>query len=120
LTEGVTAARVESHRIRHLVERALKVVDRSKYKDHIYQVAGDVITTMPRRVEVLEEVLDRLSYALAVFGKDHLRDRLPISDRALVDDAAHKAKPFTAPSLTRSTSRVALRYLDKLAGDRDQ
>jgi hypothetical protein len=38
-----------------------------------------------------------------------------MSDRSLVDEAAHKGHPFTAPSLSRSTSRVAHRYLEKLA-----
>ena len=113
LSEAASAARLEVHRIRHLTSRANKLVDDSEAKDHIYQVAGDLILTFPRRLEALETHLDRLSYALSVLGTDHLRDRLPMSDRALVDESTHKARPFTSPSLPRSTSRVARRYLEK-------
>jgi hypothetical protein len=107
LTEGVSEARVEAHRLRHLMTRALALVEKSKGKEEIYQHAGDIIQTAPRRMENLERILDRTSYALAVFGTDHLRDRLPMSDRALVDDATHRSKPFSGPS----TSRVSARYL---------
>jgi hypothetical protein len=85
----------------------------SGHKDEIYQAAGDIITSVPRRVETLEGHLDRLTYALAVLGKDHLRERLPMSDRAVVDDATHKSRPFQVVSPVRSASRVAYRYLRK-------
>ena len=112
LTEGASSARLETHRLRHLLDRALSLVDRSKDRDHIYQVAGDLILESPRRLETLETHLDRLSYALSVLGSDHLRERLPLSDKTLVDEATHRAKPFRASSLKETASRVASRYLD--------
>lgn len=113
LTEAAAEARLDAHRIRHLVERVLVLVEKSKAKEHLYQVAGDIIQAAPRRMDHLETTLDRLSYALSVLGKEHLRERLPMDDRALVDDAIHRAKPFKTPHLERSTSRVALAYLEK-------
>lgn len=115
LTEGVSQARLETHRLRHLLKRTLTLVENSKAKDHLYQVAGDMIVAAPRRLEALEAVLDRTSYALALFGSDHLRDRLSISDRALIDESTHKSNPFKAPSVNRSSLRVAERYLMRQA-----
>jgi len=111
LTEGVAEARVEAHRLRHLMTRALKIVEKSPEKDHLYQVAGDIIMTAPQRLDKMESTLDRLSYALSVLGTDHLRDRLSLSDRAMVDDAVHQARPFASPASPKSTARVAYRYL---------
>jgi len=93
----------------------MKLVDKSEAKEHLYEVAGDIIQAVPRRMDHLETVLDRLSYALSVLGTDHLRERLPMDDRALVDDAVHKARPFKHPHLERSTARVALAYLERQA-----
>lgn len=106
LSEATAAARLEAHRLRHLVHRGMTLVDESPEKDHIYQVAGDLMMAVPRRLEALETHLDRLSYSLSVLGTDHLRERLPMSDRVLVDEAAHKSRPFSA-------SRVADRFLNQ-------
>ena len=108
LSEATASARLEAHRLRHLIERGQRIVDSSAAKDHIYQVAGDLMLAVPRRLDALDTDLDRLSYALSVLGADHLRDRLPMADRALVDDATHRPKP---PGTRPSASRVAARYL---------
>jgi hypothetical protein len=115
LTEGVSSARLEAHRIRHLAERVMKIIESHPDKDEIYMGMGDILMVGPRRLESLETALDRTSYALSVLGTDHLRERLPLSDRMLVDDAAHKARPFATAIPTRSTSRVAFRYLQRQA-----
>lgn len=114
LSEANAAARLEAHRLRHLTSRAMSIVDNSTAKEHIYQVAGDLIQAVPRRLESLEQHLDRLSYALSVLGTDHLRERLPMSDRALVDESTHKARPFASPALNQASLRVAHRYLARL------
>lgn len=106
LTETAAQARVESHRLRHFMDRATKLVEKSEAKDHLYMVAGDIIQAAPRRLDAIDACLDRLNYALAVMGKEHLRDRLSMDDRALVDDAAHKSTSLIA-------ARVAHRYLVK-------
>jgi hypothetical protein len=86
------------------------MVDKSSAREHLYQVAGDIIQVAPRRVETLERHLDRLSYILSVLGTDHLRDLLPISDRAIVDDAVAGAGTF-GPGMSKSSSRVADLYM---------
>jgi hypothetical protein len=110
LAQGVSAARLEAHRLHHLMTRATKLVEKSNQKEHIYQVAGDILQVAPRRMETLERHLDRLSYILSVLGTDHLRDLLPIADRAMVDDAVEGAGAF-GPSMNKSSARVAEQYL---------
>lgn len=116
LTEGVTAARLESHRLRLLLTRALTLCEKSERRDHLYEVAGDVIQAVPTRIDTLERSLDRTSYALSVLGADHLRDLLPLTDRKMVDDATEHARPFGGGRGTRtSVSRVAARHLRRVA-----
>lgn len=111
LSEASAAARLEVHRLSHLATRGMKVIEESEERDSIYQVAGDILMAIPPRMEALERHLDRLAYALSVAGTDHLRDRLPLSDRAQVDEATHQSRPFTPAEVSRSTARVATRFL---------
>lgn len=111
LTEGVSQSRLEAHRLRHMLTRVLALVEKSEHKEAIYRAAGDLVTAAPRRMEVLENTLDRTSYALSVLGTDHLRDRLPMDDRALVDESIHKARPFSAPVVSQGAARVAAKHL---------
>lgn len=108
LTEGVTASRVEAHRLRAVISRVLALVESSEAKEHLYQVAGDLILAAPTRLERLEQHLDRTSYALSVLGEESLRDTLSLSDRKVVDEAVERAKPL-------SPARVAERYLRREA-----
>jgi len=91
LTQGVTSARLEAHRLRHLLSRAQKLVEGSKHKDHLYQVAGDIILSVPDRLQRLETMLDRTSLALSGMGEEFLSARLPISEKQLVEDATTPA-----------------------------
>lgn len=118
LTEGVTSARLETHRLRLLLTRALTLCEKSERRDHLYEVAGDVIQGIPTRLDNLERNLDRTSYALSVLGSDHLRDILPMTDRKVVDDATEHAKPFASGkggTPRTSAERVADRHLNRRA-----
>jgi len=115
LTEGVTAARLEAHRLRHLVTRAEAIIAASSEREHINEVAGDIIQGIPARLEVLERHLDRTTYALSKLGEDHLRERLPLSDRKQVDEAVHQAKPLGGPVPRARTEHVIARYLSRMA-----
>lgn len=115
ITDGVVSSRIEAHRLRHLINRGLKLVETSDEKEHIYQVAGDLILYIPKRLDYLEGLLDRTSYALSIMGKDFLRSRLPISDRNMVEEAVESSPSFggTMSKQARIANRVALRYMDQ-------
>lgn len=87
ITEGVAAARVEAHRLKHLINRGLKLVEQSDHSEHLHQVAGDLIKGAPRRLERLELDLDRTALALSKMGEKFLEARLPLHDKTMVDEA---------------------------------
>ncbi len=99
ITGGVSAARVEAHRLHQLLSKTLKLVESSPQKEHLYQVAGDIIVNFPKRLEILEEQLDEINYALSLMGKDHLRERLPVTRRNRVDETVEGTSSFGAPML---------------------
>jgi len=112
LTEGVTKARLELHRLQHLMSRATKLVDASEEKDHIYQVAGDILSAVPTRMDNLGLALDRTSLALARMGEEFLKSRLPLSEKMMVDEAIEAA--FGARTKqTEAIARIAQRYLER-------
>ena len=110
ITEGTTAARLEAHRLRKLLTQAENLIKRSDHREHLYQLAGDLIMSVPQALGRLERALDRTSYALAKIGEDHLKDRLPISDRALVEDGVTQAKPFPSHRPRTSVERVVRKW----------
>lgn len=111
LTEGVTRARLESHRLDHLISRAQKLVDNSPHKEHLYQIAGDIIVSLPQRLDALKVSLDRTGLALSKMGVDFLESRLPLSEKVLVEEAVQSAFGKANPRHSRLISRVADRYL---------
>ena len=111
LSEGVSSARVEAYRLRHLINRAMLIIDNSVAKDHLYQVAGDIIMGVPSRLDRIEQTLDRTSYALAKMGDAHLKQRLPIHDREMVEESIERADMLN-PSFSKMSSNVAQRFLD--------
>ncbi len=111
ISGGVNEARVETHRLRQLVQKALDLVESSSEKEHLYQVAGDVIMAIPSRIQAVERQLDGLGYALSLMGREHLRERLPVSDRAMIETTVEGAPAFKTPMLHESTQRVAQQYM---------
>lgn len=114
ITESVTAARVEVHRLWHLINRGQKLVETSTHRDHLFQVAGDLIAAVPGRMKQLERDLDRASYALSLIGADQLKKVLPLADRNHVTDGLHSNQYVSRPKKA-SPERVAGRYLAELA-----
>jgi len=113
LTEGVTAARLEAHRLQHMTNRATRLVNESSQKDHLYEMAGDIIVALPDRLNHLITDLDRTALALSRMGQDFLESRLSLSDKNLVDEAVSSAFGKSSPKESELASRVARRYLEK-------
>ena len=112
LTEGVASARIEAHRLKHLINRATAIVEQSEAKAHIQQVAGDILLAAPQRLTQLERHLDRTALALSKMGEDFLEARLPISDKTEVEEAVQPA--FGGGKMRTSVDRLAQRWV--LAG----
>ena len=115
---GVNAARVEVHRLHLLLNKVLELVESSPQKEHLYQVAGDVIVSFPKGLEKIEQQLDETAYALSVMGKDHLSDRLPLSRRNVVDQTVEGAKAFGVSMPRTSAERVLEKYLARRVAKR--
>jgi len=113
LTQGVTSARLEAHRMRQLIQRALQVIENSPHREEIYQQAGDVIMNLPDRLDRLDNLLDRTAYALSVAGKEFLHSRISLVDRKLVDDCMESI-PIVPP---RPPSTVKKSMYIKDVGD---
>ena len=113
LASAVSEARVEAHRLRHLMNRGLKIVeqDTPEQREHLYQLAGDIIEDGPKRLTRLEQLLDKTQFALSKMGEDFFASRLPISDKTEVNEAIeHSAHPFSK-SVKDSVNTVAARYM---------
>lgn len=104
LTQGVTSARVDLHHLQHFLERAADLVESSDHREHIFEVAGDIVTGAPGKLESALRHLDRTLYALSALAQKEGKNQLPFEDRSQVDTAIHDGKC--------SASRVASQYLE--------
>jgi hypothetical protein len=110
LTGAVAEARVEAHRLRHLINRGQKIVngqDKAK-KAAIYEQAGDLIDAVPSRLGKLERTLDKLSYALSEMGSEFFESRLSLDDKTEVQEAVK----YTSHPFQKSINRVAGRFIE--------
>lgn len=110
---------MEAHRLRHLMNRGLKIVETEseERREHLYQVAGDLIEAAPTRLAKLESLLDKTQYALAKMGDDFFSSRLSIDDKTEVSEAIeHSAHPFSKSVKESASARsVASAYLHRKA-----
>ena len=95
VTQGVTEARVQVHRLRHLLNRLISLSRDPRYSEILNRLLGDIISVAPDRVDELEVVLDRTGYALSMMGEEHLG--------GLVHDPTPVSRPMYAPAEVVST-----------------
>jgi hypothetical protein len=111
--EGVTASRIEAHRLRQMLNRGLNILNALPEEDRgpIYQRIGDLVLSIPKRLDYLEVFLDRTSYALTLMGEDFLRGRIPMSEKTMVQETVKSTPTFT-PLMRKAATRLAHRYLN--------
>lgn len=117
VTQGVTEARVQVHRLRHLLNRLISLSRDPRYSEILNRLLGDIISVAPDRVDELEVVLDRTGYALSMMGEEHLKGRLPLKDLTEVEEAIEGSKPFGNPQERSglTADRLARWYLRKVS-----
>lgn len=108
--EGVTATRLEVHRLHQMLNRALKVIELSGKEEEAFEAAGDLIVSIPEKVKEIERLLDRTSYALAKNGQESLKNRLPASDRNYVEETS-KGISFLDPGQSKMAAELVKKYL---------
>jgi len=112
LLNGLVAnARVESHRMRHLVNRGLAIIenDTEEQREHLYQKAGDLIVAIPERLGQLESLLDQANYALAKLEQDFLKSRVSQGVKKEIDEVMTPAIPVPAKQ-AELAQRIASRW----------
>lgn len=109
LAEGVADARVQTHVLRTFQQQLKEAIDSAdgELREEIYALCGDNLLSIPQTLSKIERALDRTNYALIMMGKDFYRQRIPHSDRELVD----MASKYNPTPHGISTRKVALRYV---------
>ena len=110
MTSAVTQARIDAHRLRHLITRAQKILEGVEDKESLHQKGGDLIHAVPDVLGKLETGLDGASYALSQMGVEFFKNRLSQGERAEIDEAVRGAE-WRDPA--KIISRVASRYLEE-------
>lgn len=102
----VMDARVAVHGLRQLLGKAYQALNtlEEAQKNEVYKHIGDLVSSVPERIKEIETSLDLLNYALSSMGKNLLKDRLSLDQRAEVESAMD-----TSPDLI--ALRVAKRYV---------
>jgi len=89
------------------------MIEDSEEKEHLYEVAGDIIIALPEGLTAVASELDQTSYALSLLGQEFLKDRLPLADKKEIEDAVESVTmtPPKQDSPASSAKRVASRFL---------
>lgn len=91
---GIAEARVQAHRLRHMVNRLISMCRDPRYGEILNQLVGDIAQASPHQLDMIETALDRASYAMSIMGEDFLKGRLPLEDLTEVQEATEGSRPF--------------------------
>ena len=64
IQEELSDARLRTDELKHYIVRALDLVHKSNQRDHLYEVAGDIIHAVPECLLKIERALGAASMAL--------------------------------------------------------
>lgn len=106
LAGGVSEARVEAYRLHLAINQMIEALKNSPAIEEIYRLTGDNFLTIPDALANIERHLDRTNYALITMGSDFYRQRLPHSDREMVD-LVSKYNPAPSAARYKSSARLA-------------
>lgn len=86
--EELSDARLRAIELQDAIQKALDIIDQSDSKDHIYEVAGHLVDSMPVALVKLIKALDATAYAINGLDSEELkfnikRDKLDDLDRVL-------------------------------------
>lgn len=103
---STSEARVELHRLSQKLHKALRMVDESERRDHLYKMAGDLIESIPGDLDKLSSLINKANLALSSLNVEFDSD-LSMDDRSFVEDSMDSDK--VARILTA-------RYVKKIVG----
>lgn len=71
--QELSNARLYAEQLKHVIVKALDLVNASERKDHLYAVAGDLIHAAPMTMSKLERSLDTVAMAVNKIDYEELR-----------------------------------------------
>lgn len=88
LTKDVAQATTYLYKLQQAIKRVVNIIDNldEEQKEKVYQVAGDLLTNIPKYSNDLDMILSKIMYALNIIWRKELRVSLPFSDRSEVEE----------------------------------
>ena len=88
--EELSDARLRTQELTAAIQEVLELIDDSKSKDHLYEVAGHLIESIPVKLLKVQKALDATAYAINGLDQQELKysirkDKLDDLDRVLED-----------------------------------
>lgn len=105
---SVSSAKLQAHHLRQLLARVKSLVESSDQKEHLYRVAGDLISSIPETFDKLETQLDEAQLALAYMGRKQLKDHVSPEAKSRIERAM------------KSAPRIAALYLESLHDEEER
>lgn len=107
LVSNTSDAILELQSLKELLFRAQELVENSKEKEHLFEVAGDIINEVPESLERLEYLLDKILFTLNVSLKKETSPKISPADKDKIE------KAFKKKHLKDLSKKVAKKYLKK-------
>lgn len=102
LVEELGDARLRCSQLKHLVTKVSELVEKSTHRDHLYEVAGDVIYGIPDLLFKLDKALDAAALAASKLDYEEIKQGL---------------RPEKVDELEEVMKDVRLRYLNRRSKD---
>lgn len=98
LMEELTDARMRCDQLKRMIDQAMRIVSQSSERDHIHEVAGDLLQAIPETLFKMDKALDATALAASRLDYEELKQSL---------------KPEKAEELERVLKDVRIRHIDR-------
>src|SRR5262245_32373289 len=120
LTEELSDARMRCDQLLRYVDRATKLIEKSSHKDHLFEVAGDLIRAIPETTFKLHKALQAVALAANRIDYEEIKQDLRPEkaeelERVLKDVRVRQVQRRSLPMVNPGTVVEQLRGLAKQA-----
>ena len=98
LQEALATSKLSLDKLQEFNLRIQELVKESPARDHLYEVAGDIIMGVPSILESLDDALSKASLVASAMTQDLLQTKLPIEDLQKLDLVEKVATRFRVAS----------------------
>lgn len=87
LSKELSDTKIKVDKLKRIINHAYALVQKSKEKEHLYEVAGDIIVSAPNLIDQIDRSTSKLLYNVSDIIKDKYSNSLSSDDKFSLEES---------------------------------